>query len=65
MPSKKTKKSICFECNYSIILDGKIAFCNILMRNVSYKTCTAFERNWQINDIIPEETPKEKKKGNN
>ena len=62
MKNKKTKKSICFGCNYAIILDGKIAFCNILMRNVTYLSCTAFERNWQINDIVPEKT-KERKKG--
>ena len=52
MKKKKPKKSLCFGCNYAIILDGKIAFCNILMRKVSYKSCTAYERNWQINDIV-------------
>ncbi len=62
MKSTKTKKSMCLGCNYAIILDSKIAFCNILMRNASYKSCTAFERNWQINDIVPEKT-KEGKKG--
>jgi hypothetical protein len=61
MKSKKTRKTICLECNYAIILDGKTAFCNILMRNASHKSCTAFERNWQINDISPEK-PKERKK---
>lgn len=59
---KNNKKSICLGCNYAIILDAKIAFCNILMRDASYKSCTAFERNWQINDIVPEKT-KERKKG--
>ncbi|GAN33840.1 MAG: hypothetical protein DYG83_14435 [Candidatus Brocadia sp. AMX2] len=63
MKNKKTnKKSICFGCNYAIVLDGKDVFCNILMRDVAYKSCTAFERNWQINDIVPEKT-KERKKG--
>lgn len=62
MKNKKNSKSLCFGCNYAIILDAKIAFCNILMRDVSYKSCTAFERNWQINDIVPEKT-KERKKG--
>ncbi|HJW85401.1 MAG: hypothetical protein AAB243_04355 [Planctomycetota bacterium] len=61
MKNTKKQKSLCFECNYAIILDGKIAFCNVLMQNVSYKSCTAFERNWQINDIVPEK-PKERKK---
>ncbi|MEK6634987.1 MAG: hypothetical protein AABY38_01410 [Planctomycetota bacterium] len=61
MKTKKSKKSICFGCNYAIILDSKIAFCNILMRNVSYKSCTAFERNWQINDIVSEKTKERKK----
>lgn len=61
MRTKKSKKSICFGCNYAIILDGKIAFCNILMRNVSYNSCTAFERNWQINDIVSEKTKERKK----
>jgi len=61
MKNTKKQKSLCMECNYAIILDGKIAFCNVLMRNVSYKSCTAFERNWHINDIVPEK-PKERKK---
>ncbi|OHB97042.1 MAG: hypothetical protein A2Z57_14590 [Planctomycetes bacterium RIFCSPHIGHO2_12_39_6] len=62
MKNKTSKRNICLGCNYAIILDGKIAFCNVLMRDVSYKSCTAFERNWQINDIIAEKT-KERKKG--
>jgi len=48
MKNKTSKRNICLGCNYAIILDGKIAFCNVLMRDVSYKSCTAFERNWQI-----------------
>lgn len=63
MKSQKAKKSICFGCNYAIILDRKIAFCNILVRDVSYNSCTAFEKNWEINDIVPPEKTKERKKG--
>ncbi|MDN3514540.1 MAG: hypothetical protein NG747_09080 [Candidatus Brocadia sp.] len=61
MKKTKNKKSICFECNYAIVLDGKIVFCNVLMRDVAYRSCTAFERNWQINDIVPEKTKERKK----
>jgi hypothetical protein len=62
MKNKKNKKSICFGCNYAIVLDSKIVFCNILMRDVDYKSCTAFERNWQIDDIVPEKTKERKKR---
>lgn len=62
MKNRKTRKSICFGCNYAIVLDGKDVFCNILMRDVNYRSCTAFERNWQIDDIVPEKK-KERKKG--
>lgn len=61
MKNKTSKRNICLGCNYAIILDDKIAFCNVLMRDVSYKSCTAFERNWQINDIVAEKNKERKK----